>query len=133
AAITAAGIDRAEVARRLFDTYLKQIFEDGFFHADPHPGNLFVSPLTPPPDSNEAGGPAWQLTFIDFGMVGRVPSNLRAGLREAAIGIGSKDSARLVKAYRMMGVLLPSVNLELLERAEAKIFERFWGKTMTEL
>jgi predicted unusual protein kinase regulating ubiquinone biosynthesis (AarF/ABC1/UbiB family) len=102
AAITAAGVDRAEVARRLFDTYLQQIFEDGFFHADPHPGNLFVSPLTPD-SAEEDGGEAsiaWQLTFIDFGMVGRVPSNLRAGLREAAIAVGTRDSARLVKAYQ---------------------------------
>jgi predicted unusual protein kinase regulating ubiquinone biosynthesis (AarF/ABC1/UbiB family) len=133
AAITAAGIDRAEVARLLFDTYLKQIFEDGFFHADPHPGNLFVSPLTPSPDSNDAGRPAWRLTFIDFGMVGRVPPNLRAGLREVIIAIGMQDSARLVRAYQKLGVLLPSADLELLERAEAKVFERFWGKTMTEL
>lgn len=44
-AITAAGINRAEVAERLLAKYLKQIFEDGFFHADPHPGNLFVLPL----------------------------------------------------------------------------------------
>jgi predicted unusual protein kinase regulating ubiquinone biosynthesis (AarF/ABC1/UbiB family) len=135
AAITAAGVDRAEVARRLFDTYLQQIFEDGFFHADPHPGNLFVSPLTPD-SAEEDGGEAsiaWQLTFIDFGMVGRVPSNLRAGLREAAIAVGTRDSARLVKAYQRLGVLLPHADLALLERAEAKAFERFWGKSMAEL
>jgi predicted unusual protein kinase regulating ubiquinone biosynthesis (AarF/ABC1/UbiB family) len=149
-AITAAGIERAEVARRLFDAYLKQIFEDGFFHADPHPGNLFVQPLTPLPagaspdvTSGEGGGVArsagvggegsWQLTFVDFGMVGRVPPNLRAGLREAVIAIGTKDSARLVKSYQMLGVLLPHADLALLERMEAKAFERFWGKSMTEL
>jgi hypothetical protein len=40
-----AGIDKAQVAARLLDTYFKQIFEDGFFHADPHPGNLFVMPM----------------------------------------------------------------------------------------
>ncbi|MFN2151866.1 MAG: ABC1 kinase family protein, partial [Anaerolineales bacterium] len=45
-AITAAGIDRALVAKRLFETYLQQIFRDGFFHADPHPGNLFVCPVS---------------------------------------------------------------------------------------
>ncbi len=151
-AITAAGIDRSEVARRLFDAYLTQIFEDGFFHADPHPGNLFVSPASPPTPgpsplsrreaSGEGGGVAleepgrgvrWQLTFVDFGMVGRVPPNLRAGLREAVIGVGTKDSARLVKSYQLLGVLLPHADLALLERAEAKAFERFWGKSMTEL
>jgi predicted unusual protein kinase regulating ubiquinone biosynthesis (AarF/ABC1/UbiB family) len=52
AAITASGVERPQVADRLFQTYLQQIFEDGFFHADPHPGNLFVSPL-PPADHGE--------------------------------------------------------------------------------
>lgn len=40
-----AGVSRREVAQKLFNTYLKQVFEHGFFHADPHPGNLFVQPL----------------------------------------------------------------------------------------
>ena len=145
AAITAAGIDRAKVAKRLFEVYLRQIFEDGFFHADPHPGNLFVVRLTPLPPSpgpnaQERGeGPGvggevvWQLTFVDFGMVGRVPPNLRAGLRELAIAVGTRDSTRTVKAYQMLGVLLPHADLALLERAEAKVFERFWGKSMAEL
>lgn len=125
-AIAAAGVDRADVARRLFDTYLQQIFEDGFFHADPHPGNLFVSP-------GAECGEDWQLTFVDFGMAGRVPSNLRAGLREATIAIGTRDAARLVKSYQMLGVLLPHADLELLEKAEAKAFEQFWGRSMAEL
>ncbi|MCP4543743.1 MAG: AarF/ABC1/UbiB kinase family protein [Chloroflexi bacterium] len=125
-AITAAGVDRAEVARRLFDTYLKQIFDDGFFHADPHPGNLFVFP-------GDDEGNSWRLTFVDFGMAGRVPPNLRAGLREGTIAIGTRDAGRMIKAYEMMGVLLPHADLELLEKAEAQMFERFWGKSMAEL
>ena len=141
-AITAAGVDRAEVARRLFEAYLRQIFRDGFFHADPHPGNLFVAPHPPLPSSGSDGAPAgaggeggegWQLTFVDFGMVGRVSPNLRTGLREMAIAIGTRDAARLVKSYQMLGVLLPRADLALLERAEAKVFERFWGKSMAEL
>lgn len=43
--LESAGISRQGVARKLFETYLQQIFVDGFFHADPHPGNLFVQPL----------------------------------------------------------------------------------------
>ena len=126
-AITAAGVDRVEVAQRLLDTYLRQIFDDGFFHADPHPGNLFVS-------AGETGGEAgWQLTFVDFGMVGRVPPNLRAGLREAVIAVGTRDAARVVKSYQLLGVLLPHANLALLEKAEAQAFERFWGKSIAEL
>ena len=48
-ALEAAGIDRKEVARRLFDTYLQQVFVHNLVHADPHPGNLFVQPLQPAP------------------------------------------------------------------------------------
>ncbi len=128
-AITAAGIDRADVACVLLDTYLKQIFEDGFFHADPHPGNLFVTPVSKPDD----GAVEWKLTFIDFGMVGRVHDDLRAGLREVIIASGTRDAKRMVRAYQQLGVLLPGADLKRIEEAEAQVFKRFWGKSMSEL
>jgi predicted unusual protein kinase regulating ubiquinone biosynthesis (AarF/ABC1/UbiB family) len=114
---------------------MQQIFEDGFFHADPHPGNLFVTPVAREPVAGEPeqSGPAWKLTFIDFGMVGRMPEGLRAGLREAVIAIGTRDAARLVQSYKTLGVLLPSADLKLLEMASAQSFDRFWGKSMSEL
>jgi len=49
------------------------------------------------------------------------------------IAVGTRDAARMVKAFQIMDVLLPSANLELIEKAEAKMFEQFWGKSMTEL
>jgi predicted unusual protein kinase regulating ubiquinone biosynthesis (AarF/ABC1/UbiB family) len=128
-AITAAGVDRAQVAERLFNTYLKQIFDDGFFHADPHPGNLFVLPL----GESENGKRPWRLTFVDFGMVGRVSPNVRAGLRELAIAVGTRDASRMIKGYQQLGVLLPGADIAQIEKMEAKVFERFWGKTMSEL
>src|SRR5512142_805031 len=128
-AISAAGINRKEVAAALFDAYLKQIFEDQFFHADPHPGNLFVTPV--PATPNRAA--TWRLTFVDFGMVGRVPEHLRDGLREMLIAIGTRNAAKMVDAYKRLGVLLPSANVKLLERAEAQLFDRFWGMSMSEL
>jgi predicted unusual protein kinase regulating ubiquinone biosynthesis (AarF/ABC1/UbiB family) len=131
-AITAAGIDRDQVARRLLDTYLQQIFVDGFFHADPHPGNLFVAPV-PPGDFHDPKNSGWVLTFIDFGMVGRVPPNTKAGLREMLIGVGTRDAARVIKSYKMLGFLLPNADLEMIEDAGDKIFEQFWGRNMQEL
>ncbi len=122
-AVEAAGIDRPAVAERLFKAYLKQIFEDGFFHADPHPGNLFVEP----------DGDGFALTFIDFGMVGRVPPTMAAGLREMLIGGATRDARRSVRSYQMLGILLPNADIHLLERAEARLFERLGGKTMTEI
>nr|MBC8504705.1 AarF/ABC1/UbiB kinase family protein [Chloroflexota bacterium] len=125
--ISEAGIDLTQVAKRLFDTYLEQIFNHEFFHADPHPGNLFV-------EIPQGGEPAdWRLTFVDFGMVGRIPTNTRAGLREAVIAIGTQDAKRVVQSYKLLGMLLPHADLELLERAEAAVFDKFWGKSMSEL
>jgi len=129
AAITAAGIDRNDVAKKLLDTYLKQIFEDGFVHADPHPGNLFVTPLGADGDSPRK----WRLTFVDFGMTARVPEGVRDGLREMLIGVGTKDSSRVVKAYQQLGMLLPGADLKLIEQAESQVFDRFWGMSMSEL
>ncbi|RPJ21878.1 MAG: AarF/ABC1/UbiB kinase family protein, partial [Chloroflexi bacterium] len=135
-AIAAAGIDRAEVAEVLFHTYLKQIFEDGFFHADPHPGNMFVTPR-PVTEDNQRSSPVdkagWQLTFVDFGMVGSVPEDLSVGLREMLIGVGTRNAARVVQSYQTLGVLLPNADLKLLEQAETQIFDRFWGMTMSDL
>ncbi len=131
--ITEAGISRAEVASRLLNVYLKQIFEDNFFHADPHPGNLFVHPLHDQPGTDGRNASAWELTFVDFGMVGHVPANLRAGLRELLIGIGTQNAAEVVKGYQQLDMLLPSADLALIEQAEAKVFEHFWGKNMSEL
>ncbi|WP_426594415.1 ABC1 kinase family protein [Cellulomonas sp. McL0617] len=125
-AITAAGIDRARVAEKLVETYLQQIFDDGVFHADPHPGNLFVEPL-----EGKTGG--FRLTFIDFGMVGRVPDTLRTSLREALIAVGTQDSARLVNAFTAMGVLLPTADTKLMDLAVAQVFDRFGGMAMSDL
>lgn len=128
-AIAAAGINRSEVAERLLDTYLQQIFEDGFVHADPHPGNLFVTPLP-----TEEGKPVkWQLTFVDFGMVAKVPDSVRKSLRELIIAVGTRDAARVIKAYQMLDMLLPGADLKLIEEVEAQVFERFWGMSMSEL
>ncbi len=124
AAVEAAGVDRAEAADRLFGTYLRQIFVEGFFHADPHPGNLFVEPL---------GEGRWRLVFVDFGMVGRLTAEVKHGLRDLAIAIGARDLDRLAASYQELGVLLPEADLDRIRQAETVMFDRFWGKSMTEL
>jgi predicted unusual protein kinase regulating ubiquinone biosynthesis (AarF/ABC1/UbiB family) len=123
-AIEVSGVDRAEVADRLFRTYLHQIFVEGFFHADPHPGNLFVEPL-------ETGD--WRLVFVDFGMVGMLTSQAKEGLRNMAIAIGTRDIDRLMQAYQELGVLLPGADLARIRQAESALFDRLWGRSMKEL
>ncbi len=139
AALDAAGIDRAVAARRLLDIYLKMIFEFGFFHADPHPGNLFIYPLPDDDARRMYGGPPphdgvpFYLVFVDFGMVGRVTSQVKDGLREALIAVATRDTARVMKAYQMLGILLPSADLDRIHEAEAEVLDTIWGKSVTEM
>jgi predicted unusual protein kinase regulating ubiquinone biosynthesis (AarF/ABC1/UbiB family) len=126
--IEKAGIDRSAVAKVLFNTYLKQIFEDRFFHADPHPGNLFVQPAEEGDDPEN-----WKITFVDFGMADELEDKTYEGLKEAVLAVGTQDASRLLKAYQILDVLLPDADLELLERASQRVFDRFWGKSTSEL
>jgi len=138
AALDGAGIRRPEVARVLYRIYLRQIFDDSFVHADPHPGNLFIRPLPVGDESPFAPGDAvplppgggerpFQIVFVDFGMVAVIPERLRAALREYAIGLGTRDAARIVHSYVAAGVLLPGADLQRLEEVHEELFERFWG------
>ncbi len=123
-AIEAAGVDRTQVANRLFHNYLRQIFLEGFFHADPHPGNLFVEPL---------GQGDWRLVFVDFGMVGHLTPEMKGGLRDLVIAIGTRDLDRLAQAFQTMGVILPGADLDRIRLAEAALFDQLWGKSMRDL
>ena len=142
--IERAGIQRAEVARNLYRIYMQQIFVHHFVHADPHPGNLFVRPLPvegeipfgpgdpvpPPPPGTER---PFQIVFVDFGMVAVIPERLRGALREYAIGLGTRDAARIVHSYVAAGVLLPGADLKRLEEVHEALFERFWGVSIGNL
>jgi ubiquinone biosynthesis protein len=67
------GISRSVVAEYLMRAYMKQILVDGFFHADPHPGNVFVGP-----------GPV--IILLDFGMVGEISPEMRENIRRVLSG-----------------------------------------------
>lgn len=127
--IDAAGVDRSKVAQRLFDVYLIQIFQHQFFHADPHPGNLFVRPG----EAGDDGKRAFSLVFVDFGMAGRITQNVFSGLKELIFGVVQRDADRVIKAYQLLGVLLPGADLDLVRAANERGFERFWGLTSQEL
>lgn len=131
-ALRAAGIDPAEVAAEFARTMFEQVFEHGYFHADPHPGNVFVSPLAPASPGDTAA-PAWRLTFIDFGMMGEITDELRAGLRRVLLAVAARDGRALVRAIQEIGVLLPSADTVELERAMMQLFDRFGGMGFAQL
>lgn len=127
-ALRTAGIDPTEVAHEFAAVMFDQLFRDGYFHADPHPGNLFVTP-TP----NATAGRRWRLTFVDFGMMGEVPDRLRHGLQRLMIAVASRNSRQMVESIRDVGVLLPSADTAELERAMTALFARFGGMGFAEL
>ncbi len=133
AAIEAAGISRSEVARRLYDTYLHQIFVTHFVHADPHPGNLFLRPLEPDPSAPEGAPRPFKVIFVDFGMVAVIPEELRAGLREYVIALATRDAHRMVQSYVSAGILLPNADLKRLEEVHDVLLKRIGGVRMGQL
>lgn len=139
--IEAAGIDRRDVARRLINTYLWMVFIQRFYHADPHPGNLFVYPLDPDSpsgsgthaDGTPLRGRPFYLIFVDFGMAGRLTPEIEAGLRETLYALTARDAHRLVQSYQRLGVLLPGADLARIEEASRQVFDRVWGMSMAEI
>lgn len=114
-ALEAAGIDRKVIARQGAEAYLHQLLNDGFFHADPHPGNIAVS-----------GEGA--LIFYDFGMMGRIKSNIREGLMQTLFGIAQKDGGRVVDSLVELGALSPSDDMGPVRRSVQYMLDHFMDK-----
>jgi predicted unusual protein kinase regulating ubiquinone biosynthesis (AarF/ABC1/UbiB family) len=123
-ALQAAGLDPDAVAAELARATFEQFFVAGFFHADPHPGNIFVTP------SAEHG---FTITYIDFGMMGEITDELRDGLQQFIFAVASRDARGWVVATQRLGVLLPSADTVELERAVTALFDRFGGMGVAEL
>ncbi|KAI8469667.1 MAG: ABC1 family-domain-containing protein [Monoraphidium minutum] len=110
AAIDRLGLDRNRLARLSVESYLQQILRHGFFHADPHPGNVAVD--------SENGG---RLIYYDFGMMGKIPGDVRGGLMELFYGVYNRDADRCLEALITMGVLVPTGD-RLAVRRTAQFF-----------
>lgn len=124
AALEAAGIDRLEVANRTVRAYFHQFFEAAFFHADPHPGNIFVQPGTP------ETGPV--IAFVDFGMVGALSKQMKKALKDLFLSFVLRDSQGLVAALSRLGFIGEGANVPALERAMSLMMEQYYGMTLGE-
>ena len=92
-----------EIAKLLVHAYFKQFFEDGFYHADPHPGNIVI---------RDDG----TMVFYDFGMVGRVNESVRNELANVLISIVGNDTDNLIQTLKNLNLLQPGVNTIPLKR-----------------
>uniref|UniRef100_UPI0036F37215 ABC1 kinase family protein n=1 Tax=Trichocoleus desertorum TaxID=1481672 RepID=UPI0036F37215 len=111
-AIEAAGLDRRNLAQLGARAYLQQLLNDGFFHADPHPGNIAVSP-----DGS--------LIFYDFGMMGRIQPITREKLLDTFFGIAQKDADRVVTSLVALGALSPVEDMGPVRRSVQYMLDHF--------
>ncbi len=133
-ALNEAGIDTKEVADLLLEAYFKQVFVAEFFHADPHPGNLFVRPQSAAVgDLTAARGPSFQLIFVDFGMAVRVPRGMGDSLRKVLVGVTQRNAAHLTEAARELGFFLPGADLERITEAMDTVLAQVWGRNLLDL
>lgn len=124
AALEAAGIDRLAVANCTVEAYFHQFFQDGFFHADPHPGNIFVRP-------GAAGGEPI-IEFVDFGMVGQLTKTMKKAMKDLFVSFVLRDSHALVQALQRLGFIGEGANMLALERGIALMMEQYYGMTLGE-
>lgn len=118
--LRANGISPVKVNRLLIRTYLKQLLEDGFFHADPHPGNLLVM------DSGH-------LAFFDFGMVGRITPQLQAQMIDAFFHVVARDVHGLGQDIINLNFLKPGVDPESVRPVVESMFTHYLNLRLGEV
>lgn len=123
--LEAAGVSRMDVAKRTVEAYFYQFFEIGFFHADPHPGNIFVLP-GPTPDA------APTVAFVDFGMVGSLTRSNKQALRDLFLGFVVNNPHNMVVALAQLGFIGEGANLNAIERGVTLIMSQYHGMTLGE-
>lgn len=105
--------DTAIIARRLAISYFKQIFEYGFFHADPHPGNLFVLPNG-------------HICYLDFGMMGSMLPRDISIFGKLFLAITEKDVKRIIQALQQLSNNTPVANMRELEFDINEFVEKYY-------
>jgi predicted unusual protein kinase regulating ubiquinone biosynthesis (AarF/ABC1/UbiB family) len=117
AGVKQLGLDRGELARQVVEIYCQQIFSDGVYHADPHPGNLLVRP------GGEGQPPT--IVFLDFGAVAEIPGTVRQGMVELLQGALTRDTRRIVNAMKQMGFVARGANEQMFEQVVEYFHEKF--------
>jgi ubiquinone biosynthesis protein len=124
-AIAAQGLDRRQTARTCVEAYCEQIFIDGDYHADPHPGNLLVQPTT-------ATDRTPTIVFLDFGATAKVSESMRRGMVSFLQGAMARDTSRIVAAMKDMGFISRRADPEVFDRVVEYFHDRLRGEFRVE-
>ncbi len=109
------GIDRKRIAEIFFTAYVQQVVVDGFFHADPHPGNILV----------QKDG---RVAFIDFGMMGSITSQMKEQLFNVIMAVYLRDINGAIEALQKLHFLRSDVDLTVLSKSLHLLFDQIMGK-----
>ena len=120
-AIDAAGLDRKEIAKELMQHFLRHSIRDGYFHADMHPGNLFVDPKT------------GHIRAVDFGIMGRIGKPERKFLAETLHGFITRDYKRISQLHFDIGYVPPTQSVDDFAQALRSIGEPLVGRPADEI
>lgn len=120
AAIDARGLDRTAIASQIVGAWFHMILDAGFYHADPHPGNILVI------DAHTIG-------LLDFGMVGVLDNRLRQRILPILLGIVDQDPSRIVEELTYLGVASSDIALDALERDVRRLLARYYGRSLEEI
>ncbi|WP_298154741.1 AarF/UbiB family protein, partial [Metallibacterium sp.] len=124
AALDAAGVDRRALARKGVRLFYEQVFRDNFFHADAHPGNIWV----------DAGNPA-DASFIalDFGIMGSLPEADQYWLAENFMALFTRDYRRIAELHVAAGWMPASVRIDELEAATRAVCEPYFTRPLSQI
>jgi ubiquinone biosynthesis protein len=115
-----AGFDRSEIARRGFDLIMKQVFIHGFFHADPHPGNIFILPNN-------------VICYLDFGMMGRIGRQVRESFSDLLESIVRRDEVKAAEALIRLTTSEEESDIKVLEKDVADFIAGHFYSSLAEL
>jgi ubiquinone biosynthesis protein len=114
------GVDRRSVPRRAVDVIARMVFDHGFFHADPHPGNVLVEP----------GG---RIALLDFGMVGTLDRELRERLADLFVALVRNDANAIATAFLKLCASGPQPDRERFRADIARFTTLYHGKSLAEV
>jgi predicted unusual protein kinase regulating ubiquinone biosynthesis (AarF/ABC1/UbiB family) len=129
--IREAGLAKDDLIEIGVTTGLQQLLEHGFFHADPHPGNLFAMAPQCPVDSKAPTEPLRaQMAYIDFGMMDQLDETTKENLVDAVVHLINRDYDDLAKDFVKLGFLTPDVDIQPIIPALEDVFSSAIGESV---
>lgn len=114
------GYDRKLIARRIVDSMFHQILDEGFFHGDPHPGNIYILPEN-------------VVSYLDFGMVGRLDNDLKYHFASLLIHLREGNTEDMIETFSAMGILSDDTDMRAFTRDVSDLQTRYYDVSLNEV